>query len=346
VSGDQEAKPTTAIRAIVERMAAREAAELEHDQEERTPPTPEEATLNMVAAEQDAADAWAAGTVGFLARPMVQATLPHDRVEGTEYLRRNGRTVLVASTPSVLGGVPFGGLPRLVICQLYSRAVVTGRRQIEVGRSRWEYQGILGLGRGGGPKSSARTLDEHLVRLTGTQLLWVEVESATGPVNPRTITSVRALPRVLDAYARWWNPKADARQQTLEPSMVELSEEFFELTRAARVPLDLRLLTRLHRSPLAMDLYCALTHRVSYLREDATIPWHLLMQQFGAGYSGPRGVERFRVRALGALRRIGAYWRGLRWEERPDADGRRQLVLLKASRPHVPLQRRLVQVPK
>lgn len=46
------------------------------------------------------------------------------------------------------------------------------------------------------------------------------------------------------------------------------------------------------RSPLALDIYCWLTYRASYLRRPTEIPWTALALQFGAGYADPNGEPR------------------------------------------------------
>lgn len=57
----------------------------------------------------------------------------------------------------------------------------------------------------------------------------------------------------------------------------------------------MKALQELKRSPLALDIYCWLTHRMSYLRKDTVIPWPLLQLQFGVGYAevgqGPRDFK-------------------------------------------------------
>ena len=57
-------------------------------------------------------DAREAGALGFMARAMVQATLPHRKVEGTYFERRNGAfTLSMQALPKI--GLPYGALPRL-----------------------------------------------------------------------------------------------------------------------------------------------------------------------------------------------------------------------------------------
>jgi hypothetical protein len=53
----------------------------------------------------------------------------------------------------------------------------------------------------------------------------------------------------------------------------------------------MRALKALRRSPLALDLYCWLTYRMSYLRKETTVPWCGLQAQFGADYSRERDFK-------------------------------------------------------
>ena len=75
---------------------------------------------------------------------------------------------------------------------------------------------------------------------------------------------------------------------------------FQEITRSA-VPVDLRAIRQLQRSPIAIDLYVWLTHRMSYLRKPTLIPWQGLHNQFGADYSRQRD---FCQRFLQSLRLV------------------------------------------
>jgi len=48
------------------------------------------------------------------------------------------------------------------------------------------------------------------------------------------------------------------------------------------VPVDLRILKTLARSPLAIDIYCWLTYRSAILTRPTLVPWEALNQQFGS----------------------------------------------------------------
>ena len=63
-----------------------------------------------------------AGSLGFMARSMVQATLPHRKVEGTEFQRKNGQFTLTILAPSSIG-LPYGSIPRLLMAWVTTEAV-------------------------------------------------------------------------------------------------------------------------------------------------------------------------------------------------------------------------------
>jgi hypothetical protein len=70
----------------------------------------------------DQEDAYTAGEVGFLARALVQATLPHSDPKTNEFVRRNGHFTLSILAPKDVG-LPYGRYPRLVLAYLNSEAV-------------------------------------------------------------------------------------------------------------------------------------------------------------------------------------------------------------------------------
>lgn len=84
---------------------------------------------------------------------------------------------------------------------------------------------------------------------------------------------------------------------TLWGSHVVLSESGYRAVAERPVPVDMAALRSL-RSPLALDIYCWLTYRNSYLRRPTRISWHALATQFGSGYSDRRNFKRKFTRAL------------------------------------------------
>ncbi len=72
------------------------------------------------------------------------------------------------------------------------------------------------------------------------------------------------------------------RQVTLFRSWLRLSERFYEQIITRPVPVDLRAIRALARSPIAMDIYCWLTYRSATVSRPTLVPWEALYCQFGS----------------------------------------------------------------
>ena len=82
---------------------------------------------------------------------------------------------------------------------------------------------------------------------------------------------------------------------------MRLSEAFHEEVINHPVPVDLRAIHALKRSPLALDIYAWLTYRNSYATRSSNIPWEALAAQFGSDYTRLRD---FREAFLGELKKV------------------------------------------
>ena len=71
--------------------------------------------------------AYDAGAIGFIAKFLVQTTLPHRRQSGSHYTRTDGRFTL-RITDVGGAGLPFGSYPRLILIWMTSEAVRTASR--------------------------------------------------------------------------------------------------------------------------------------------------------------------------------------------------------------------------
>ncbi len=88
-------------------------------------------------------------------------------------------------------------------------------------------------------------------------------------------------------------------------SNVTLSSEFFKEITNNPIPIDMRALKALKKSPLALDIYCWLTYRMSYLRKESHIPWQVLQMQFGSSYpETPQGKADFKRKFLQRLKAV------------------------------------------
>lgn len=228
----------------------------------------------------EAEDARSAGELGFMARIFVQATLPHSRPKEHEFERVNGRYSLHLVAPPSLG-LPYGSYPRLVLAWLTTEAVRTKSPEIQLGPTFSDLMYRLGLTPVTGKRGTVPRLRDQLHRLFSTTIRWTYTDENQGH-------SEHQLP---------WSPRHPAQLPSWQ-SRVVLGREFFEEIKRSAVPIDLRVLRLLKRSPLALDTYVWLTHRMSYLRRPCLIPWDALRQQLGADYT--RRAD-FRVRFLRSL---------------------------------------------
>ncbi len=113
----------------------------------------------------------------------------------------------------------------------------------------------------------------------------------------------------------WWNPRNPA-QGSLWNSWIALERDFYEAITAAPIPIDVRALRALKRSPLTRDLYallCYEVYRVEHTGRARFIPWRAVAKQLGADYyEGDNAAKELARKARAALRKIAAVMPELR----------------------------------
>lgn len=257
----------------------------------------------------------------FMARQLVQATLPHaDPGNVPAWTRTNGRLTLVVrpyfDRHQSRHLHPYGVVPRLLLFWMTTEAVRTKSRILHPGASVAEFMRELGMnpanGGAGAKRSDARRLKEQMLRLFRATISF-EVDTGNAVTGS---TEWLDMP-ITTAGRVWWDYREPA-QGALFESVIELGEKFYNAIIAAPVPVDMRALKALKRSPLALDLYAWASYRaftVTQAGKQAFIPWSGLAAQLGADYADPRN---FRVKASAALRKVRAVCPALRLA---DAEG-------------------------
>ncbi len=222
----------------------------------------------------EAEEAQEAGAVGYMARALTQATMPHSQTDSPVFQRQNGAYKL-AMLAHPDKGLPYGSIPRLLVSWITTEAVRTKCPVLELGPSLSVFMAELGLtAPTGGRWGSITRLKNQAERLFSSSVSCIYQDG--------NHTGIYNLPIVTKANL-WWNPKAPD-QVPLWKSTVTLGEDFFKEAVESPIPVDMRALKLLKRSPLALDTYCWLTHRMSYLRKPTVIPWVVLQMQFGSDY--------------------------------------------------------------
>jgi hypothetical protein len=249
----------------------------------------------------EAEEALRAGKVGYMARALVQATLPHSRVNGYEFERTNGlfRLTILASSKV---GLPYGSIPRLLLVWISTEIVRTRQETLVLGNTLSDFMAQLDLVPTGGKWGTITRLKEQMKRLFSAAI------SCT--YDDGNHWSIKNIQPVTQANL-WWSPK-HPDQTSLFESTLTLHRDFFNEVINNPTPIHIDTLKALKRSPLALDIYCWLTYRMSYLSKAITIPWPVLQIQFGTTYAtNQQGVRNFRKAFLRELRKVTLFYQGL-----------------------------------
>lgn len=265
----------------------------------------------------EAEEAEKAGQVGYMARILVQATLPHKATKEIKFSRENGAFEMTIVSPN---GLPYGSVPRLLLSWMTTEAVRTRSPILLLGSSLSAFMAELNLGRTGGEKGDITRFKKQAERLFSSMISCRYKDENLTQGKGFTIT---------DEYSLWWSLKAP-NQLPLWKSNVTLSQKFFDQIIERPVPVDMDALMRLKRSPMALDIYFWLTYRLSYLHKDTVIPWQLLQIQFGADYAqDTEGLYNFKRNFLKHLKNVLTIY------DKARVFGMDQGLLLKPSSPHV-----------
>lgn len=239
--------------------------------------------------------------VTFTTSTLAQTMLPHsDPGDVPSYTRRAGHlTLTIQPYIEATGreeyknyGIPYGVIPRLVLLWLISEAVITKNREVPLGDSLTAFMKNLDMVPTGGRWGTITRLKEQIKKLFYSRFSLINSTEQGGHLHNITIA---------DDYYFFWNHKRPD-QGTIFENKIILTESFFQEILRAPVPLDLRVIKILKKSPLALDIYTWLTYRMSYLNKpSAPIPWELLALQFGSDY---KAIWDFKIRFIKTLNKI------------------------------------------
>jgi len=226
-----------------------------------------------------------AGAVQFMARMLVQVTLPHSKQTEHVYERRNGGfNMTMMAKPSV--GLPYGTIPRLLLTWLTTEAVRTKSLELDLGSSMSSFMRSLGMTPTGGAKGSIPRFKEQSKRLFSTNIQ-CDYQDENSYQNANFIIASR--------MKFWWSMNDTEsglvnNEKNSKPwrSIITLNKDFYDEITSRPVPIDARALKALRTSSLALDIYTWLTYRFSYLNKKTEIPWKMLELQFGSQYKESR----------------------------------------------------------
>lgn len=283
------------------------------------PITPELSTAQAAAR---SCDALAKG-ISFQYVPLIQCSFPHgDPHDADTFMRRNGWLELTLSAMRREIGLPYGVPARLLTIYCASEAVRTRSPEIYLGRSIHEFLRCLEVPITRGERGSLRVYTNQLLRLIHCA---ISIDENVRDSSGRTGLHIRQALFAEEARL-WW----DDAELVGQGSSLVLSSVLFQSILERSAPLSTAAIRQLRKSPMDLDVYAWLVHRLFHLSRPNTVTWAQLSGQFGHGYSEPR---KFRHFFLDSLKRVLAVYPEAR--VKPADVG----LLLAPSRPHVPRER-------
>jgi hypothetical protein len=293
-------------------------------------------STSLAELELDPADVRTAlGSVSFMPRFLVQTTMPHsDPGELSAWTRENGRSRLTIQPFIEAGrgrklknyGIPYGAIPRLIIAFIGTEVVVKDSPVIELGDCLSGFMGELGMVSKRGRWGTNERLKEQMRRIATCKIAYTEDAPIGAGRHGRHDLGVYRDVSMVQGYDSFWK-RVHPDQTALWSSTLTLTQQAFDSFREHPVPVNMLTLRALSRSPLALDLYTWLSHRLFRLQGPTkTISYELLADQFGSQY---KETKLFKRRFNEALGRVLAEYKEAKVEL---VEGG---VRLRPSKPHV-----------
>lgn len=208
-------------------------------------------------------------------------------------------------------GYPYGTIPRLILFWITSEAVRKKSRKIVLGNTLSGFMQNLDLIPSGGRWGTIPRLRNQMERLFRAKIGFEYATERCQRWSDMQIAPDGEL---------WWDYK-QPEQGNLFQSWIELGEKFYQAIVAAPVPVDMRALKALKRSPLALDLYAWAAYKtfnVTRKNQEQFISWKGLEMQLGGDYKNPR---HFKAKVRTTLKKIQLVYPGLKIDEAIERDG-------------------------
>ncbi len=236
--------------------------------------------------------------ISFQYVPLIQCSFPHaDQGELSTFTRRNGWLELTLSTARKDFGLPYGVPARLLTIYCASEAIRTRSPEIFLGDSVNDFLRRLDVPVTRGDRGSQRVYANQLLRLIHCA---ISIDENIRDANGRVGLHIRQALFAEEARL-WWDEQSGVGQG----SSLVLSSVLFDSILERSAPLSTSAIRHLRKSPMDLDVYAWLVHRLYHLSSINVITWAQLSGQFGHGYTEPR---KFRHFFLDSLKRVQAVY--------------------------------------
>jgi hypothetical protein len=227
--------------------------------------------------------------------PLIQCSFPHaDPGELSSFTRKNGWLELTLGTTRPDTGLPYGVPARLLTIYCASEAVRTRSPEIYLGRSVHEFLRMLDVPVTRGERGNLRVYANQLLRLIHCTL---SIDENIRDASGRTGLHIRQA-LFADEARLWW----DEDQSVGNGSSLQLSSVLFHSILERSAPLSTRAIKLLRKSPMDLDVYAWLVHRLFHLSRPSNVSWQQLSEQFGHAYAELRQFRRFFLDSLERVR--------------------------------------------
>ena len=261
------------------------------------------------APEADAEALFGPSPVGFHHSVMMMCFLPQKRLPPGEraYTTRHGRAALSVEAGSLANpenvgeirrcAVPFGSRARMVVPYVNACAVRNRGPEVDLGRSLRVFLDRLGLSFDGRRGQAVAEQVEAVAAASIVLGQWA---------GDRAVTSAGRIAN----QVTFWLARDAAERLVWEPAM-RLSDDYYAALAERPVPVDMRHLAKLARSPRRMDLYAWLAYRTARIPagREVHVPTESLRAVFAPDIARPR---LFRQRLAEDLRAVAAVYRDFR----------------------------------
>lgn len=242
-------------------------------------------SLLKTAIEIQSLDAKSSGSLCFMPKGLVLATLPHREVSTPTFERKNGDiTMRMYSDPTI--GLPYGVIPRLVVIWLTTQAVQLKTSKIEVGESLNAFMKNLGLHHNG---RDSKRFKNQINRLFSAIIKFLDSENPEADekylVSDKHNLGTSGKKIEDKNLMELWDTTEFKKKSYKTKPYIQLTESFYRLTQHKVVPLDFRAIKALSNSSLGLDIYAWIVMRLKYLKRPTLILWNHLQIQLGSDYA-------------------------------------------------------------
>lgn len=262
--------------------------------------------------------------ISFQYVPLIQCSFPHaDPKSAATFTRKNGWLEMTLGTTRPDVGLPYGVPARLLTIYCTSEAVRTQSPEIYLGDSVHDFLRRLDVPITRGTRGSLSVYANQLLRLIHSTLsIDEDIRDGAG----RSGLHIRQALFVEEAQL-WWDDRDPTGGRAIgNGSSLTLSTVLFHSILERSAPLATQAIKQLRKSPMDLDVYAWLVHRLFHLSKPSLVSWPQLSGQFGHNYELAR---KFRQSFLDSLRRVSTVY--------PEANLKMSDagVLLLPSRPHL-----------